>query len=163
MKALRVVLLSFIVVLFSMIWPTAEAIEITHLNDSFVKKLQGDFRNSKLPKFEKLAGKSTWTCQLYGMRSRLQTTKKSGFLQLEWQSNQVVNNGSHVVKNYLLASSGLKGNIGPLKDEVRMTDDGRLIGEMVLPYRSQEIYNQSNSVESIAYPKHDVIAYSVCN
>ena len=164
MKYVRYALVTLVVLLFSMLLPTAEAIDITDINDKVVKNLQTDFQLSTAPDQKKLA-KSKWNCQLFGMRSRLQSTKKPSFYKFTVKKEAVKNSGSQIIKEYKATKTGLTGQTGPLFDEVRATQDGRLIGEISIKEKTEKtpLLAKNAKVKSIARSGNEVIAYSVCN
>ncbi len=165
MKFLRYLLVTIILLVFSLILPTAEAVEITDINDQVVKKLQSDFKSSIAPDLKVLNEKKNWDCKLFGMRSRLQTTKKTQFYKFSQKLAKISNSGSQVIKEYLTTPTGLRGQTGPIIEEIRFTADKRLIGEMSLKVARNlsSKTREAKKVQSIAHNDLEVIAYSVCN
>lgn len=169
MKYTRYLIVTSILIIFSLIYPTAEAavVDIKDINDKLVVDLQSHFNEAKAPTEEILSSKKAWTCELYGMRSRLQTTKKPNFYQFTVKSSVISNNGSQVIREYHPTASGLKGSVGPLYEEVRFDSKGRLIGEMSLNNEGRNLSSERKSssqkkVASLANVGQEVIAYSVC-
>lgn len=164
MKVIRIIVFVLASLLLSLILPTAEAIEITAINEKLINELQRDFNLSQIPSRENL-DKAQWDCQLYGMRSRLQSTKKNKFYKLLFVSdNKVTNSGSQIIKEYVATTKGLAGKAGPILEEVRRTAEGRLMGEIsITPLVSEKVAVNVKKVESQARTGNEVIAYSVCN
>jgi hypothetical protein len=92
---------------------------------------------------------STWTCDMYGVRSALQV--KHGVELYEWSipnaaSEKITNSGLQVVSEYQFKNSTLSGNVGAISDELRFTKSGQLISRL------------SHSEG----PSSKVIAYALC-
>jgi hypothetical protein len=162
MKALRYLLVSLVIFVFSMIYPSVEASEVLNIDSNLISRLQDDFKSGRSPDQKKLNEKSSWNCKLFGMRSRLQTLEKPNFYNFSSQGAGLKNTGTQIVKNYELSSSGLKGTTGPLVEEVRQTPAGILIGEMSIISPSPNDAANTGSIRSIANLGKEVIAYSVC-
>lgn len=164
MKIVRYALVTLVLLIFSLLLPTAEAVEITNINDQVVKDLQNKFASAKSPDEQRLA-KNNWNCQLYGMRSRLQSTKKDNFYKFSFAKSNVKNSGSQIIKEYQRTEVGLSGKTGPLFEVVRSTEDGRLIGEMSIAKNGEapQVPIKTAKIESLAKSGNEVIAYSVCN
>lgn len=164
MKFFRYAFLTLLLLIFSFILPTAEAIELLNINENMVKSMQTEFKNSLKPERKKLL-KSHWNCQLYGMRSRIQSTQKDNFYAFHLNKDSLQNSGSQIIKTYTSTPTGWQGQQGPLFEEIRATPDGRLVGEMSIKQTPQDrrIQAESAKVLSLARSGHEVIAYSVCN
>ncbi|MCB0390778.1 MAG: hypothetical protein KDD58_05795 [Bdellovibrionales bacterium] len=164
MKFFKYALVTLVILLFSFILPTAEALEITNITEDVIKGLQNEFIAGTRPELNQLK-KPHWNCKLYGMRSRLQSTKKADFYRFKLANNQIKNSGSQIIKDYKSTETGLFGQTGPLTEEVRLAADGRLIGEMSIKKKSEKtpLLAHNDQVKSIAKSGNEVIAYSVCN
>ena len=162
MKALRYFIVSLVILVFSMIYPSVEASEVLDIDSTLISSLQDDFKSGSIPDQKRLKEKSSWNCKLYGMRSRLQTLEKPNFYNFRLQGTELKNSGTQIVKNYEQSNSGLKGTTGPLTEEVRLTSDGKLIGEMSIGNTSSIESSNNRTVRSIANLGKEVIAYSVC-
>lgn len=165
MKIFRYLFAAVVALIVVFMMPTAEAIDIADINDRVVEKIQLDFKSSLAPTKSSLSEKPNWSCQLYGMRSRLQTTKKADFYRFSPKIARIDNGGSQIIRSYTLSEAGLKGNNGPIVEVIRKTKDGRLIGEMALKVNRADKSRSTaaKKVKSIANTELEVIAYSVCN
>jgi hypothetical protein len=87
-----------------------------------------------------------WTCDMYGVRTRLQV--KRGVKLYNWKAeSDWHNDGAQVVRDYKNVGGKLIGSTGPLEDQVKLTSQGRLISRL-----------------SIAKgPEREVVAYAVCD
>jgi hypothetical protein len=165
MKYLRYSIVTILVLLFSAIYSTAEGTELTNIDDRVVENLQQKFSRAQLPSQDGLKLSRSRHCELFGMRSRLQTLKKSKFYEFHPSSNGFINKGSQVIKNYYITSTGLKGQIGSVYEEVRMGETGELISEIsLLPSNDfgRNPTSSNNKVASLAHTGQEVIAYAVC-
>lgn len=102
-----------------------------------------------------------WNCQLYGVKSRMQTLKKAEFYDFSpINSKQYNNKGAHAVKRYTFAPQGLWGKNKSLHEAIRQLPDGRLISEFSIPIRKSK---KKQILKSLAFRNHEVISYSVCS
>ncbi|MCB9025575.1 MAG: hypothetical protein H6625_04595 [Bdellovibrionaceae bacterium] len=164
MKLVRIFLVALVLLVFSFLLPTAEAIELTNISDNVVNDLQTNFKLGSVPN-EKNLLKSDWNCQLYGMRSRLQSTKKNNFYKFKLSEKKIANSGSQVIKVYNKTEHGLVGNTGPLQEEVRIAPNGSLMGEISITASSlnAQMLDKAAKIKSLSQAGNEVIAYSVCN
>lgn len=164
MKFIRIFLVAVVLLFFSFLLPTAEAIELTNIKDSDINNLQSNFKKGLVPS-EKVLLKSDWNCQLYGMRSRLQSTKKNSFYKFKISEKKISNAGSQIIKEYSKTDHGLIGSTGPLQEEVRIAPKGGLIGEISIASSSlgPQLPDKVAKIKSLSHRGNEVIAYSVCN
>lgn len=86
-----------------------------------------------------------WTCEMYGMRTRLQVQR--GLKLYKWNASAAEwhNRGAQVVSDYKAEKSALVGRRDRFEDQVRLTKDGQLVSRL-----------------SLVSPTNTVVAYSVC-
>lgn len=89
-----------------------------------------------------------WSCDMYGIRSRLQVQRKVNLYSLnkESQSGAFVNSGAQVVSQYTSKDNILKGQNERFEDQIRLTAEGQLISRL-----------------TSLKPVPSVIAYSICS
>lgn len=138
-------LTSAILCLGLMISLLAHGLEMEYISPEKQQKLEALFKKSSL-KTEKSDSlrKKAWTCDMYGMRTRLQVQK--GMKLYSWNSASWKNEGSSPVEEYKAENDELVGKASRFEDRVRMTDDGQLISQL-----------------SVTQPKQQVVAYSLCS
>jgi len=167
MKVLRYLFVLIVIGLTTLALPDAEAVQFTPLSITFVHKLQADFSSAFRPDPQLLRRKNSWDCTLYGMRSRMETERKVNFYNFRQtypNQNHITNSGSQVVTNYFIKSHALVGRIGLITDNIRMTSNGTLIGEMSLPRRFEKSisFEHAPVLRAVSNAHLAVLAYTLC-
>ena len=86
-----------------------------------------------------------WTCDMYGVRTRLQV--KRGVKLYNWkQQANWSNSGAQIVRDYKTENGRLVGITGPLEDQVKLSANGQIISRL-----------------SLTRPDRQVVAYAVCD
>ncbi len=126
----------------------AQAVEFEHISLEQKAQLEKQFdeAHSAADKAETVSGRR-WTCDMYGVRSRLQVQRDVNLYSLKKTDLGYTNSGAQVVNQYSAAEGILKGGNARFEDQLRLTADGRLISRL--------------SLRNQASPSA-VIAYSVC-
>lgn len=90
-----------------------------------------------------------WTCDMYGVRSRLQVQR--GLRLYKWPTSSSTgsgawyNKGAQIVSDYHPESAALVARNSRVQDEVKLTQNGELVSRL-----------------SLNTPQKTVLAYSVC-
>lgn len=109
-------------------------------------QLEKDFREGSLsPTQQSELLQKTWSCDMYGMRTRLQIQRGLKLYQLVDDKSGVKNNGVQLIAHYNKESGQLIGRDGRFEDQIKMTARGQLISRL-----------------SLSAGSHDVLAYSLC-
>jgi len=123
----------------------SQALSMEYVSPEQKQQLVDDFEKAKLEKAEAVAGKA-WTCDMYGVRSRLQVQRDVKLYSLKRDASGVFkNSGAQPVADYQPKDGALLGVSGRFEDQVRLTTDGQLISKL-----------------SVLQPERMVVAYSVC-
>jgi len=85
-----------------------------------------------------------WTCDMYGVRTRLQV--QHGVKLYRFESESWQNSGAQPVEEYKPESKELLGQAPRFEDRVRVTDKGQLISQL-----------------TVLHPNRQVVAYSLCS
>lgn len=109
-------------------------------------QLEKDFQDASLSDLQRteLFGKK-WTCDMYGVRTRLQVQHGLKLYQLVDDKNGVKNSGVQLIARYNKESGRLTGRDDRFEDQIKMTARGQLISRL-----------------SLSSGTHDVLAYSLC-
>lgn len=122
----------------------AQAVEVEYISPQKQKQLEAMFNHAGFSarKDARIFKEKNWTCEMYGMRSRLQVQR--GLKLYKW-SNDWHNDGAQVVSQYKAENFSLVGRGDRFEDQVKITKDGQLISRLTL-----------------TSSKSTVLAYSVC-
>lgn len=144
------------------------AMELQAIPQQQVHALQEQFKISKAPQLKQVADKN-WSCELFGMRSRLVVLKQNHFYRFSKASgHHLHNNGAQIVKNYRVTSNEWIGHVGPIMDRVRLSNPHTLISELSIPRRMQttalsdRISDEAADLPAIGHPRRVAVAYTVC-
>ena len=121
------------------------ALELEYVSPLKQKELESEFARADFSNGALVKNKE-WTCDMYGVRSRLQV--KRGIKLYQWSDRESWHNdGSQVVSEYRLQGRMLTGiSKKGIEDQVKLTANGRLISRL-----------------SVTQPNPVVIAYSICS
>jgi hypothetical protein len=123
----------------------AHSLEMEYISPQQKQRLVDEFEASKLAKTDILTGKK-WSCDMYGVRSRLQVQRDVKLYSLSKNpSGAYANNGAQVVSEYQFKNGVFSGKNSKFEDQLRITANGRLMSRL-----------------SVLKPSPVVIAYSVC-
>ncbi len=100
--------------------------EITHISNKQISTLEKDFSTATAPSPEKLVNKS-WTCEMYGTQTKMQRMRGKKLYQ--FLKTDLKNSGTMPIVQYEKTETGLIGSRGPLQDEIRIKQDGKLIAK----------------------------------
>lgn len=127
----------------------AQAIEFEHMSLEQKAQLERQFEEAKsaADRADSVAGRK-WTCDMYGVRSRLQVQRDVNLYSLKKGPLGYTNAGAQVVQEYSASNGVFSGLNARFEDQIRLTADGRLISR--LSRRGQ------------APGDGTVIAYSLC-
>lgn len=123
----------------------ANGLEMEYISPEKSKELEQLFTKSSFEakRSDKIKQKE-WTCDMYGVRTRLQVqhgVKLYNFKKDSWQ-----NSGEQLVEDYKPESKELLGQTGRFEDRVRVTSTGQLISQL-----------------TVTSPSRQVVAYSLCS
>lgn len=109
---------------------------LEHIETSQVHQLKTVFEAAESVDSEKLLSlkDSKWTCDMFGMTTRLQVEKNVKlyhFTQDSDESGALKNRGAQLVKVYK-SSKELKGANGSIHDQIRIAKDGKLVSRLEL-------------------------------
>lgn len=140
--------------------------ELRAITDAEAKNLHKLFSESSPLKPATLK-KTSWNCELFGMRSRMQVQKKKRFYQFKLSKTVpgtlVANNGAQIIKSYKTSKNGFIGEKGPLSDLIRITKAGKLVSELSIPTRDLDDGALSHrDISSQVQRGRTVLAYAVC-
>lgn len=100
------------------------------------KQLLQQFNMGKRPELEDLKGLEL-VCDMYGVQSRLQAEKDLRLYNFEIEPQptkekpvKLSNRGSQITKNYVFEATGLFGEKGSLRDELRKSESNRWISQL---------------------------------
>lgn len=124
---------------------TGQAAELEFISQDQANALGEQFSGAGTPTETLFSRKKNWTCDMYGVRTRLQVQR--GVKLYEWSSEKGAwkNGGAQPVIDYRLDKGTFSGRGPKVEDQIRATKEGRLISRL-----------------SSADDSHKVIAYSVC-
>jgi hypothetical protein len=113
----------------------ARGVHIEYMEASRFEILQKRFNEARELKTGDLKSldHSRWTCDMYGMSSRLQKESGVKLYSFERDSEQALfqNKGAQVVKAYR-HEGGFNGHKGSLEDQLRLSGQGQLISRLEL-------------------------------
>lgn len=126
----------------------AQAAEVEYISPEKQKQLESMFKDAhfSMSKDAQILKAHGWSCDMYGMRTRLQVQR--GLKLYEWNAsdgNEWQNSGAQLVSSYKPEATALVGRRDRFEDQVRITKDGQLVSRL-----------------SLNTPEHTVLAYSVC-
>ncbi|MBX3020573.1 MAG: hypothetical protein KF799_02755 [Bdellovibrionales bacterium] len=123
----------------------ADSAELEFISQEQTTALAQTFEGASLSPEQLLQRNSKWSCDMYGMRTRLQVQR--GVKLYEWSAHDKTwtNSGAQPVANYQLENGTLTGKTPRLEDQVRATREGKLISRL-----------------SASGDAPRVLAYSVC-
>jgi hypothetical protein len=121
------------------------AIELEYISPAKHTELEQAFARADFSNDAAGIKHKTWTCDMYGVRTRLQVRR--GVKLYRWSNaSDWQNAGAQVVTNYQVAKDSLNGRTDRYEDQVKVTADGRIISRL-----------------SALKPTTTVLAYSVCS
>lgn len=122
------------------------AIEMEYISPEKKQELERQFEKAEFSSKAAVALKQKqWTCDMYGVRTRLQV--KRGIKLYNWKDQaDWSNSGAQVVRNYKAEDGRLIGSTGSLEDQVKLNSNGQIISRL-----------------SLTRPDRQVVAYAVCD
>lgn len=148
-------------VVFLMISPLGYAKKLETVNPVTIERLRLNFKAAKTQFSTDLY--KDWNCKLFGVRSKTFTLKKNKFFKFtKSQPDTLANQGAQVIKKYRVFPRGLWGQEKNLYENIRQLPDGRLITEISRPIKDAKSHLKSGSYASLAFAKHGVLAYGIC-
>lgn len=143
------ILTSIIFCLLFLTGVIAQAVEFEHISLAQKAELEKQFEIATSAAAQaKVIENRKWSCDMYGVRSRLQVQRGVKLYSLKRQeSGDFVNSGAQVVSRYRNIGQALAGQTERLEDQIRISADGQLISRLSLRGPTQP---------------NQVIAYSVC-
>lgn len=126
---------------------SAHALDMEYIGPEESQQLEKDFNKAQFTANQQaqLSGKK-WTCDMYGVRSRLQVQR--GVKLYEFKAAEPAkwtNSGAQLVNDYTVDAGQMIGRRAQFEDRIKMTTQGQLISRL-----------------SLAEGDHRVLAYSVC-
>ena len=119
--------------------------ELEYISPSFKTELEKTFDQAEFSNRVPVRGRE-WTCDMYGMRTRLQVKRGVKLYRFdEGREETWHNRGAQLVEDYRLADGRLTGTRRQLEDQVKVTPQGKLISRL-----------------SVLEPERQVVAYSIC-
>ena len=123
----------------------SHAADLEYISPEVTTRLADQFSAATLDGKDRI--QKAWTCDMYGMRTRLQIQRGIKLYELKPSTNgHWKNAGAGPVTEYRPAQGALTGKTDQVEDQIRITKDGHLISRL-----------------SLVSPPHTVIAYSVCS
>lgn len=122
------------------------AIELEYISPKKKAELELQFEKADFSsKDQALVKQKKWTCDMYGVRTRLQV--KRGMKLYRWQEGAPWHNeGVQVVRDYQAQKNQLLGQNDRFEDSLKINSKGQLISRL-----------------SALRPERQVVAYSVCD
>jgi hypothetical protein len=123
----------------------ANGLEMEYISPEKSKELEQLFAKSSFEAKQTEAIKQKeWTCDMYGVRTRLQV--QHGVKLYRFKGDSWRNSGSQPVEEYRPQAKELLGHASRFEDRLRITDKGQLISQL-----------------SVVQPTRQVVAYSLCS
>ena len=123
----------------------ANGLEMEYISPQKNKELEELFAKSSFEaKKSATIKQKEWTCDMYGVRTRLQV--QHGVKLYRFKSDSWRNSGSQPVEDYRPEAKELLGQAQRFEDRVRITESGQLISQL-----------------SVTQPARQVVAYSLCS
>jgi hypothetical protein len=123
----------------------ANGLEMEYISPEKNKELEALFAKSSFEAGQSEAIKQKeWTCDMYGVRTRLQV--QHGVKLYRFKSDSWRNSGAQPVEDYRIEAKELRGQASRFEDRVRVTEKGQLISQL-----------------SVVQPTRQVVAYSLCS
>lgn len=121
------------------------ALDLEYISPERRAELEKDFNSEpfKFPDSSSIKHKK-WTCDMYGVRTRLQVQRDVKLYNFKSDSNWR-NDGAQVVTEYKIEEKSLVGRSERFEDQVKINSKGELISRL-----------------SVSSPERQVVAYSVC-
>lgn len=121
------------------------ALDFEYISPERRQELEMDFNSSAAkPLVSNDIKHKKWTCDMYGVRSRLQVQRDVKLYN--WKDDKNWDNaGAQVVVSYAVEKNTLVGRTERFEDQVKMKANGQLISQL-----------------SLVSPNREVVAYSVC-
>lgn len=110
--------------------------QVEYVEANQLEKLKSKFVAAKSLSSQSLQelDQSKWTCNMYGVSSRMQVERDLKLYHFELErvdkALQLKNRGAQLVKNYQREGSEVSGEKGSIKDRVRLTGEGELISQL---------------------------------
>lgn len=129
----------------------ASAVDLEYITPAQSQELADRFSGARLTdsdRQELATTKRNWSCDMFGMRTRLQVQR--GLKLYEFQpassAGQLKNGGAQPIESYTLENGALVGRSARVQDRVRVTGHGELISQL-----------------SLSSAPNSIIAYSLCH
>ena len=126
----------------------AAAPEVEYISEEKQKQLETLFNSGHFDaeKDSQILRSHVWTCEMFGMRTRMQVQRGLKLYKWTVDKDEVwQNGGAQLVSEYKCESSSLVGRRDRFEDQVKLTKDGKLVSRL-----------------SLITPAGTVLAYSVC-
>ena len=121
------------------------ALDLEYISPERRAELEKDFNSEAFKSPEStLIKHKKWSCDMYGVRTRLQVQRDVKLYNFKTDSNWH-NDGAHVTSEYKIEEKLLVGRSDRFEDQVKINSKGELISRL-----------------SISSPERQVVAYSVC-
>lgn len=125
-------ILASVLLVVSLLTAVTHGLDMEYISPEQKQQLVRDFEQAKLEKAESLLDKK-WTCDMYGVRSRLQVQRNVNLYSLKMDAGgRFKNSGAQVVTDYKNDGQALKGQTDRFEDQLRMTASGQLISRLSL-------------------------------
>lgn len=122
------------------------AIEMEYISPEKKQELETQFEKAIFSSKDSTTLKQKlWTCDMYGVRTRLQVKRGVKLYNFKKESDWH-NDGAQIVRDYKPENGRLIGMAGNLEDQVKMNSKGQLISRL-----------------SLTRPERQVVAYAVCD
>jgi hypothetical protein len=114
--------------------------EIEHVSDTKVKELEQLFSIGTPAEKNRMKSlhESLWSCDLFGVRSRMQVIRGAKLYSFVLSGDTVQNSGSQEVKLYQIQKGELQGDSRHITDHIRFLSRNHLIARMTTKAGSPE-------------------------
>ncbi len=113
---------------------SAHAVEISFIEQQELQILTNSFESAKTLKSDNLKDilGPIWTCNLFGTRTRMQIERNLHLYDLSQSGSKTefANKGAQVIRNYSFSKGSLIGKKENLKETLRLSSEGNLIGRI---------------------------------
>ena len=144
---------------------SASALKLKNVSNEDLSRLQQAFRLYQAPTSpiaRQLILNRAWTCDFYGIRSRMQIEKNLLLYSFNQSKSQVVNRGAQPIKTYRWTDTGLQGTNDRLLDVVRVSLDRKhLVAELSVE-AAKSSKTKVHGTPSLISPNRNVVAYAHC-
>jgi hypothetical protein len=141
--------LSSFILTTALLGSLASAVDLEYITPEQSSALADQFSTAQLTDADQstISHKPTWTCDMYGMRTKLQVQRGLKLYDFSKDHGSLKNTGAQPVENYSYDKDALVGKTSRLQDRIRMTASGQLISQL-------SVVNTTPNT---------IIAYSVCH